>query len=75
MILLPVKCSLKTILDSRSLSIRKVAADTGIQFESLRRLYNNDTERYPREILAKLCDYLKVDICDLIKLEIKKVQD
>ncbi len=66
---MPINCKLKTILDSRGLSIRKVAADTGVQFESLRRLYNNETERLPREILAKLCDYLQVDIADLIKLE------
>jgi DNA-binding Xre family transcriptional regulator len=66
---LQVNSRLKAILDERGISIRKAAADTGIQFESLRRLYNNDTERFPREILARLCTYLKVDISDLLELD------
>ena len=64
-----VNCMLKPIIDGRNISIRKVAADTGINFESLRRIYNNDTERFPKEILAKLCEYLDVDISDILKLE------
>ena len=64
-----VNSTLKSILDDRNLSIRKVAADTGIHFESFRRFYHNETERFPREILSKLCAYLEVDISDLIKLE------
>lgn len=63
-----VNSKLKSILDERGISIRKAAADTGIQFESLRRLYNNETERFPREVLAKLCTYLQVDISDLLEL-------
>jgi DNA-binding Xre family transcriptional regulator len=66
---LRVNSRLKEILDERGISIRKAAADTGIQFESLRRLYNNETERFPREMLAKLCTYLNVDIPDLLKLD------
>lgn len=64
-----INSRLKAILDERGLSIRKVAADTGIQFETVRRLYNNDMERFPREALAKLCDYLQVDVSDLLKLD------
>lgn len=71
---MPVECKLKEIMDQRGLSIRKVAADTGIQFESLRRIYNNETERMPLNILAKLCDYLEVDISDILKLEGKDRQ-
>lgn len=70
-----VNSRLKNILDERGLSIRKVAADTGLQFESVRRLYNNDTERFPREILAKLCEYLGVGISDLLILENGDRQD
>jgi len=72
---LQVNSRLKNILDERGLSIRKVAADTGLQFESVRRLYNNDTERFPREILAKLCEYLGVGISDLLILENGDRQD
>jgi len=65
---LKVNSKLKTILDERGLSIRKVASDTGLQFESVRRLYNDDTERFPREVLAKLCEYLNIKIEDLLTL-------
>ena len=64
-----INSKLKSIIDERGLSIRKVAADTGINFESLRRFYNNDTERYSRDVLEKLCKYLNVDIPDLIQLD------
>lgn len=64
-----VICMFKPIIDERGISIRKVAADTGINFESLRRIYNNDTERFPKDVLAKLCEYLNVDISDFLKLE------
>ena len=70
-----VNSTLKKILDERNLSIRKVASDTGIAFESVRRIYNNDTERFPRDVLAKLCAYLDVGIADLLELEKADRQD
>lgn len=66
---MPVRSNLKEILDERRISIRQVARDIDYRFESVRQMYNNETDRYNRELLAKLCDYLQVDISDLIKLD------
>jgi len=66
---LKVRFKLKELLETRGISIRQLANDTGYPFESLRRIYNNDTERFPKEILASLCEYLGVGISDIIVLE------
>lgn len=53
-----VHSNLKAILDERELSVRKVARDIDYPFESVRILYNDQSERYPRELLSRLCNYL-----------------
>jgi DNA-binding Xre family transcriptional regulator len=67
-----VKSNLKQLLDARELSIRQVARDIDHRLESVRQLYNDELERYPRELLSKLCIYLNVTPGDL--LIIKKEQ-
>jgi DNA-binding Xre family transcriptional regulator len=64
-----VKSNLKQILDERELSIRQVARDIDHRLESVRQLYNDELERYPRELLTKLCTYLNVTPGDLLILE------
>lgn len=61
-----MRSNLKAILDERALSIRKVAADIGYNFEGVRRMYNDEMDRYPRDLLEKLCDYLGVEIDRLL---------
>lgn len=63
-----VNSNLKQILDERGLSIRQVARDIEYRLESVRQLYNNETERYPRELLTKLCEYLKVTPGDILSI-------
>lgn len=64
-----VQSNLKTILDARGLSIRKVANDLGYRFETVRRMYNNDMKHYPADLLDKLCAYLGIGIGDLLEHE------
>lgn len=64
-----VKSNLKKILDEKGLSIRQVARDIDHRLESVRQLYNDELERYPRELLTKLCTYLSVTPGDLLILE------
>ncbi len=66
--MLKIGSNLKTILDEKGLSIRKVSDDIGYRFESVRSMYNNEMERYPRELIEKLCNYLNVTPDDLLKL-------
>lgn len=63
-----VKSNLKAILDSKDMSIRQLSSATGISFETLRRLYNDDTKQYQRDTIAKVCEVLKIEIKDLLLL-------
>ncbi|AHM66879.1 hypothetical protein PPSQR21_032400 [Paenibacillus polymyxa SQR-21] len=60
--------NLKTIADARSLTVRQIARDIDYRFESVRTMYNDEMERYPRDLLAKLCSYLDVGIDELLTL-------
>lgn len=63
-----VKSNLKAILDGRDMSIRELEAISGLKFESLRRLYNDDTKQYQRETIGRICKVLNVGIGDLLIL-------
>jgi DNA-binding Xre family transcriptional regulator len=60
-----LKSNLKQIIDERGLSIRQVSRDIDYRFDSVRLMYNDEMERYPRELLSKLCRYLQVTLNDL----------
>lgn len=68
-----VKCNLKAILDDRKgtaneISIRQLAEQSGLKFETVRRLYHDETKRYQRESIAAICVTLGVGIDDLLTL-------
>lgn len=63
-----VKCNLKVILDERKISIRQLAQDTGIGFESLRRLYNDEAKSYTKNVIEKVCKELDIEINELLIL-------
>lgn len=63
-----VKSNLKTILDERDIKIRELERLTGINFETLRRLYNDDTKQYQRDTIGRICEVLDVKIGDLLIL-------
>ena len=64
-----VKSNLKAILDERNMSIRELEAKTGLKFETLRRLYNDDTKQYQRDTIGTICKVLGVGIGDLLILD------
>lgn len=66
-----VKSNLKEILDERQISIRQVSRDIDYRLESVRSLYNDETERFPRELLCKLCAYLDVTPGEILILDVK----
>lgn len=68
MVILRVHSNLKQILDERNLSIRKVSHDIDYRFGTVRQMYNDETKHYPEELLSKLCEYLNVEIKDLLVL-------
>lgn len=64
-----LKSNLKQIMDARGLTIRQVSRDIDHRFGSVRQMYNDEMERFPRDLLAKLCTYLGVTPNDLLVLE------
>lgn len=62
-----IKSNLKEILDSRGLSIRKVAGDLNYRFETVRRMYNDDMKHYPEDLIDKLCMYLDIEVGELLE--------
>jgi DNA-binding Xre family transcriptional regulator len=63
-----IRSNLKALTDARGASIRQVALDIDYRFESVRQMYNDEMERYPRELLAKLCAYFNVTPAELLTL-------
>lgn len=63
-----VKSNLKTILDERGISIRELARQTELPFETLRRLYNDETKQYQRDTIATVCVALGIEVGELITL-------
>lgn len=62
-----IKSRLKIITDERGLSIRELAREADCHFEIVRRLYNDTMERYPRDVLDKLCKYLNVSVHEILE--------
>ncbi|KAF6658884.1 helix-turn-helix domain-containing protein [Paenibacillus polymyxa] len=63
-----IHSNLKAIAEARGLTVRQIARDIDYRFESVRTMYNDEMERYPRDLLAKLCSYLDVGIDELLTL-------
>ncbi|WP_153733482.1 helix-turn-helix domain-containing protein [Sporosarcina obsidiansis] len=63
-----VKSNLKALLDEREISIQQFSRDTGLKFETLRRLYNDETKQYQRDTIGRVCEVLGVGIEELLVL-------
>jgi DNA-binding Xre family transcriptional regulator len=63
-----IHSNLRTLTDARGISIRELARDIDYRFESVRMMYNDEMERYPRDLLAKLCVYFNVTAAELLVL-------
>jgi transcriptional regulator with XRE-family HTH domain len=63
-----IRSNLRALTESRGVSIREIARDIDYRFESVRQLYNDEMERYPRDLIAKLCVYFGVTAADILAL-------
>ena len=63
-----VKSNLKALLVERDISIQQFARDTDLKFETLRRLYNDDTKQYQRDTIGRICEVLEIEIGELLLL-------
>lgn len=63
-----ISCRLSTILGARRLKVADVCRATGIARATLDRYYYDRVNSFDREVLGKLCLFLKVKPGDLLVL-------
>ncbi|QVN29671.1 helix-turn-helix domain-containing protein [Bacillus halotolerans] len=61
-----IKSNLKHILDERKISIRQLSRDIDHEYPTVRKLYHDEMERYPRELLDKVCTHLNIELPELL---------
>ncbi|OIS73423.1 hypothetical protein A4A35_20275 [Bacillus subtilis] len=64
-----IKSNLKPILDERKISIRQLSRDIDHEYPTVRKLYHDEMERYPRDLLDKVCMYLNIELQELLIFE------
>ncbi|MFT4400477.1 helix-turn-helix domain-containing protein [Bacillus sp. SW14] len=64
-----IKSNLKHIIDERKISIRQLSRDIDHEYPTVRKLYHDEMERYPRDLLDKVCTYLNIELQELLILE------
>ena len=55
------------LLQERNISINKLMRDTNTDFKVLKRLISGDLIRIDIFVIARLCDYLKCNIDDIVE--------
>jgi len=66
-----IKCHLSTLLGERKLKVAEVARDTGVNKNTIHRLYNETATRIDLEVIEKLCVYLNIDMNELFSLDVE----
>lgn len=61
-----IRCRLSTILGAKRIKVAEVCRATGIARATLDRYYYDRVKSFDREVLARLCRYLKVAPGDLL---------
>jgi putative transcriptional regulator len=65
-----VKINLHVLMGQHRIrSINQLSKETGITRQTLTRLYNEESNQLDFATIAKLCDFFKCDIADLLYLE------
>ncbi|PEU05837.1 helix-turn-helix transcriptional regulator [Bacillus sp. AFS019443] len=63
-----VKSNLKEVLDKRGMSIRQLSDKSGLPFETLRRLYNDQTKQYQQNTIGRICEVMNIELSELLLL-------
>jgi putative transcriptional regulator len=64
-----VSSKLKSIMEERGLSIRQLADMSGLKFETVRKLRNDETVQYHRKSVGAICEALDIDVADILELK------
>lgn len=63
-----VKCNLSRIMGEKKLKVAELSRETGINKNTLHRLYKETATRVNLEVIDTLCRYLEIDIGELFEL-------
>ena len=58
----------KSQAERRRISLRTLERDTSISYYTLNAIANGTIKEYPADVIAKLCEYFKCDLGDLLFL-------
>ncbi|MGH9908095.1 MAG: helix-turn-helix domain-containing protein, partial [Pyrinomonadaceae bacterium] len=61
-------CKLSTVLGARRIKVADVVRDTGIARATVDRYYYDTVKSFDRDVMDKLCAYLKLKPGDLLQL-------
>lgn len=64
-----IKCHLSRILGERKQKIAEVSRETGINRNTLHRLYNETATRVELDVIETLCRYLDIQVGELFEIE------
>lgn len=62
-----IRCHISTLLGARKLKVADVARDTGINKNTLHRLYNETATRIDLEVIDLLCAYFDIEVGELFQ--------
>lgn len=63
-----IRCNLSKILGQKRIKVAELARETGVNKNTIHRLYNETATRIDIEVIEKLCCYLEVDIGELFEI-------
>ncbi|MGR5410846.1 helix-turn-helix domain-containing protein [Vibrio sp. PNB22_8_2] len=63
-----IKCHLSTLMGARRLKISDVVRESGINRNTITRLYHETNNRIDFDTLERLCRYLGCEISDLLEI-------
>ena len=64
-----IKCHLSRILGERKLKVAEVARETGINRNTIHRLYNEAATRIELDVIEQLCRHLDINVGDLFEIQ------
>lgn len=63
-----ITCKLSAVLGERRIKVSDLARETGIARAVLDRWYHDRISSFDRDVLSRLCDYLKITPADLLQV-------
>ncbi|MCG6202882.1 helix-turn-helix domain-containing protein [Psychromonas antarctica] len=63
-----IRCNLSKILGEKRIKVAELARETGVNKNTIHRLYNETATRIDIEVIEKLCCFLEVGIGELFEI-------